>query len=399
MSLLFDEAKDLGLDDLRLGVIEELITEDDMWLIMPFRKANSGKAHAYNREGVDLQTGELRNLTSNFRLPGDTITEGTGETDDIIVRVKAIIDDSDVDAFVRETMSGQNNLVAITLGQRAKTTGRLFRKKLINGGVPTTAVDAAHMPNMPAGFLANPKLSFNAGSGHGILRVIIATNMISYKAPEDDKFGAAVDYTGDPTNLRVFSDNPTRWIDVAVTTANEGLADLDIVVLQDENPEFPGLLSLVASPQRVDGTGGTVTFTGLDELHDLVPRAMGQAVHISPAALIRQYKGLLRTVGGGVDAAMLTLENFGRPILTSEGEPVLKNEFIPEVASESSWFKVALNEDVGFTGLYAGDHAGIAVQNLGPRATKDADGWRVKFYGGCCLYSTKALAEYHNVDV
>jgi hypothetical protein len=116
---------------------------------------------------------------------------------------------------------------------------------------------------------------------------------------------------------------------------------------------------------------------------------------------IRSYKALLR-VAGGTDSAMLQLPNFGRPVLTLNGAPVLKSEFVlpnePQGAATNtvSVYAVRIGQG-GFQGLFGGPSAGIRVQPVGTVQDKDAERYRVKWYAGTALYSTLSVARLKGI--
>lgn len=165
------------------------------------------------------------------------------------------------------------------------------------------------------------------------------------------------------------------------------------------NPkEFDGLQVLVAAnaAQNISaGTnGGALTLGLLDELLDSVPN--GADVILMRPGTIRAYRALVRQAGGNT-AVDLMIEDFGRPMLTHNGVPILENEFIPTAAQGTapttcSVYAVRLNETDGLHGLYAGPNAGMVVESIGTVQNKDADRWRVKWYAGLALKSTRSAS-------
>lgn len=165
---------------------------------------------------------------------------------------------------------------------------------------------------------------------------------------------------------------------------------------------FDGLPKLVTPTQTIKaGTnGGALTFSMLDELLDAVPN--GADALIMRRGTIRAYRALLRATYG-TDAVMQQLDNFGRPMLTHGGVPILMNEFL--AADESlgtgsnlcSVYAVRLNEMDGLHGLYGGENAGIVVENIGTVQNKDAIRIRMKWYCGLALKSTRSLARLQGV--
>lgn len=165
---------------------------------------------------------------------------------------------------------------------------------------------------------------------------------------------------------------------------------------------FDGIAKLVTEAQTITAgeNGGALTLALLDELCDLVP--LGADVLVMRRGTIRAYRALLRATYG-TDAVMQQLENFGRPMLTHNGIPIIMNEFLAadEVQGTAtktcSVYAVRLNEADGLHGIYGGDSAGIVVENIGTVQNKDATRIRLKWYCGLALKSTRSLARLKGV--
>lgn len=165
---------------------------------------------------------------------------------------------------------------------------------------------------------------------------------------------------------------------------------------------FDGLPKLVTAGQTVSaGTNGSaLTLSMLDELCDAVPN--GADVIVMRRGTIRAFRGLLRATYG-TDAVMQQLENFGRPMLTHNGIPVIMNEFLAgdedkgSATDTCSVYALRLNELDGLHGIYGGDNAGIVVENIGTVQNKDATRIRLKWYAGLALKSTRSIARLQGV--
>lgn len=166
------------------------------------------------------------------------------------------------------------------------------------------------------------------------------------------------------------------------------------------NPkEFDGLEVLVAATGAlqnivVGANGAALTLGQLDELLDAVPH--GADILLMRPGTIRAFRALVRQAGGNT-AVDLMIEDFGRPMLTHNGVPILENEFIPVKAQGTedetcSIYALRLNETDGLHGLYAGPNAGMVVEAIGTVQNKDAFRWRVKWYAGLALKSTRSVA-------
>lgn len=143
MALLTAEAEKLSLDDLRSGVVEQIVTSDQLFGILPFIPTN-GKARTYNREAT---LG-----TADFVDTGDTITEDSATFDKITSKLKRLVGDTDVDDFLEETHSDETDQAATQINKKAKVVGRLYADKLINGDETGTPKEFDGILNLcPAG--------------------------------------------------------------------------------------------------------------------------------------------------------------------------------------------------------------------------------------------------------
>jgi len=175
---------------------------------------------------------------------------------------------------------------------------------------------------------------------------------------------------------------------------------------------FDGLPALAAQAQAAaaavgggqivsaGANGNALTMTMLDELLDAVPN--GADVIVMRRGTIRAYRALLRATYG-TDAVMQMLENFGRPMLTHNGIPIIMNEFLSGTetvgtnTATASVYAMRMNEVDGLHGIYGGDNAGIVVENIGTVQNKDATRIRLKWYCGLVLKSTRSIAQLQGV--
>jgi len=167
---------------------------------------------------------------------------------------------------------------------------------------------------------------------------------------------------------------------------------------QAANKQPDGLQVMAQGSDIIDTgvNGNALTFSILDELLDAVPNG-ADAIFMRPGT-IRAYKNLLRTAGG-LEPAMVMMEEFGRPMLTYNGVPILKNEFIAgdvtkgSTSNTCSIYAARLNEADGLHGIYPeGAPAGFQVENIGTVQDEDSIRTRMKAYLGLALKSTKSLA-------
>jgi hypothetical protein len=169
--------------------------------------------------------------------------------------------------------------------------------------------------------------------------------------------------------------------------------------------EFDGLPQLAVAAGGTQtvaagANGAALTLTMLDELVDAVPN--GPDVIVMRRGTIRAFRALLRATYG-TDAVMQQLENFGRPMLTHNGIPIIMNEFLAadeaqgSASATCSVYALRLNELDGLHGLYGGGNAGIVVENIGTVQNKDATRLRMKWYTGLALKSTRSIGRLKGV--
>lgn len=162
--------------------------------------------------------------------------------------------------------------------------------------------------------------------------------------------------------------------------------------------QFDGISKLVTTTQKIDAGSNALTFSMLDELLDAIP--LGADCLMMRSGTYRAYLNLLRATSG-TNAPLVMMENFGRPMLTHNGTPIIVNDFIAKTGDASSEvcpiYAMRLNEVDGLHGLYGGNNAGIVVENIGTVQNKDAIRTRLKWYCGLALKSTKSLAALTNV--
>ncbi len=131
MPLLQAEADKLSNDMLVAGVIENIITSDQLFAMLPFVNV-AGRVYRYNRE---LTLG-----SAAFLAVSGTVTESAATFTEVTQVLKRIIGDVDVDNFLQTVQSDTTDQAATQISKKAKTVGREYAEKLIIGdesGTPT----------------------------------------------------------------------------------------------------------------------------------------------------------------------------------------------------------------------------------------------------------------------
>lgn len=125
-SVTLTESAKLALNELVAGVIENVITVNHFFSVLPFDGID-GNALAYNRENV-LGDADVFGVD-------DTITTKAAATfTNVTSSLTSIIGDAEVNGLIQATRSGDgNDQEAIQIGSKAKSVGRKYQNMLLNG--------------------------------------------------------------------------------------------------------------------------------------------------------------------------------------------------------------------------------------------------------------------------
>lgn len=124
-SVTLAESAKLTQDDLVAGVIENVITVNQMYEMVPFRGI-TGNSLAYNRENV---LGDVQ-----FLGVGGTITAKAAATfTKVNADLTTIIGDAEVNGLIQATRSDYTNQEGAQVASKAKSAGRQFAQSMITG--------------------------------------------------------------------------------------------------------------------------------------------------------------------------------------------------------------------------------------------------------------------------
>lgn len=124
-SVTLAESAKLAQDELVAGLIENVVTVDQFFELVPFDMF-SGNALAYNRENVlgDVQVAGV----------GTAVTAKAAATfSKVTVELTTIIGDAEVNNLVQATRSDKTDQTALQIASKAKSAGRKYQDMLING--------------------------------------------------------------------------------------------------------------------------------------------------------------------------------------------------------------------------------------------------------------------------
>lgn len=403
-------------DPVASGVIEHIVTVDQLIAFLPFVSCGVRDSLVYRREKALPAVSKIGS--------GDTITPTAALTYTRATSfVRRMVVDQDIDILDAGAAGGMVGARADALGRAAKAVARTFGDDLIDGNSNFTATVTEIGSNGTTG------ATIVVGPGHdvrqplGLIKYTHAGATVAYKAPGDPDYGTAVAYTG---GVKVLSHNEDKWITVTFTGGALAANGVTTFALSGGDNEIDGLERLVADPSQVisatGGAGDALALATLDQLADLVKDRNGPKVYLMNAALKRKLAALLRAAGGATmtefrDANSLTGNPVMQPVLTYNGIPVLQSDFIDSDESKggattlSSVYCATLGEGAGLCGLYSeasidGDNGmqvisraptGLTMLNLGTVQNADVQRVRVKAYWGLMNKSELGLARAKNI--
>ena len=139
-SVTLVESAKLAQDDLVAGVIENIITVNQMFQSMPF-DGIEGNSIKYNREnalggvGVTGIGTVFDDATDRNPIPGETAGIKAAATfTEVFSGLTTIVGDAEVNGLIQATRSGDgNDQTAVQIASKSKHAGRLYQHMLING--------------------------------------------------------------------------------------------------------------------------------------------------------------------------------------------------------------------------------------------------------------------------
>ncbi len=125
-SVTLAESAKLSQDLLVAGVIENVITVNPFYQVLPFQSID-GNSLAYNRENA-LGATEWTGV-------GDTISAGKAAATftQVTTSLTTLVGDAEVNGLIQATRSNINDQKAAQIASKAKSIGRAYQDKLING--------------------------------------------------------------------------------------------------------------------------------------------------------------------------------------------------------------------------------------------------------------------------
>jgi hypothetical protein len=129
-SVTLAESAKLAQNDLVSGVIENIITVNRMFDVMPFDSIN-GNALAYNRENV---LGDVIMAGVGTTFSGAGAGKAAATFTNVTTQLTTIMGDAEVNGLIQATRSSDgNDQTAVQIASKAKSAGRQYQNLLING--------------------------------------------------------------------------------------------------------------------------------------------------------------------------------------------------------------------------------------------------------------------------
>lgn len=129
-SVTLAESAKLAQDELVAGVIENIITVNRMFDVIPFDSIE-GNSLAYNRENV---LGDVIMAGVGTTFSGAGAGKAAATFTQVNSNLTTIMGDAEVNGLIQATRSGDgNDQTAVQIASKAKSTGRKFQDQMING--------------------------------------------------------------------------------------------------------------------------------------------------------------------------------------------------------------------------------------------------------------------------
>lgn len=211
-SITLAESAVLSNDDLVAGVIENVITVNKMFAVLPF-DGIEGNSLAYNRELLEEQDFDaLVRFGGVGAVIGAEAASGganprTSKDPALFSRVSSdlttILGDAEVNGLIQATRSNFTDQTAVQVASKAKAAGRNYMNTMINGdGTNDTFVGLRNLVDAAQTFAATPGAAAS-GQRYGLADLDTLMDLITDKDGQVDYFGMnAVDIRSYFTILR-----------------------------------------------------------------------------------------------------------------------------------------------------------------------------------------------------
>lgn len=412
MGLTLPEAMKRATNLVQAGMAKAIVTMDELAAVIPLLPV--GQVHvAYYREGA---------LPGTAWIPDSGITteESAGTDDNVLVPLRRIVGNVDVDAFADDlTGNSRGEQRASKLSAKIKATWREVTNKIVNGGNVTSHV----MGSAAAPFTAVDGIDYGPWLDSGrygpgeIMYTHVGTGW-QFRAPGDVEFGPVTTAAADGS-FTLYSWNRSKWITLTLDVSDAVADGRTTITFASTSFEFDGLKEIIGPGMTIDPVGGSGDAFDLAMLDKLITleKIRTNRVFITNGAVVEKFYASYRALGGTTPQSM-QLPGYGAAVPTYRGIPILQNdnvltnETVGGATTCSSIYLGSLDESQGLALAVANEGGatvtpdadprvrpvlGFRIEDLGPLEGKDARRIRVKFYGALVLKSTLALARRRGV--
>lgn len=366
MALLQVEAEKLSLPMLQAGVIENVITSDQLFSVVPFEPMD-GKSLIYNREN---SLGD-----ADFYDVNDTLSESAATFTELTQQLKRIIGTVDVDNFLQGTMSLQNDQTAIQIAKKSKVVGRKFANAMINGNATLNAKEFNGLRALLAGLPASQR-DVAAAQGAALSYDYLDWMIDAVKIGDNAAFVMNSRTIRSYVKLqRALGGTTPETVSVGgqVFNAYRGRPILkNDWVPTDEDSEG-------TRNSQTSGWAATTAYVAGDKVVAVA----------TPNGTV-----LFKCTTGGTSGASEPSWDTTPGNTTADGTVT----WTTMDSTLCSIFHVYPDEDEGFTGLVSRQNAGMEVVDVGEVEDKDAHRYRVRWYTAVVLKAALALAGVRGVN-
>ncbi len=373
MALLKVESEKLNLDDLRRGILDHIVTSDEVFELMPFITVD-GKSYIYNRENT---LG-----TAGFFDVNEDLTEDAADFTKLTQELKRLIGQVDVDEFLQTQHSTQQDQTAQQLATKSKVVGRTFADKMINGNVAITPKEFDGLrvisKSLPTTQLidANPAVpTVGASLGFGMLDNLI----------DECKVGLNKAFIMNSRTLRAYIELQR----LLGGTQPETVAIGGAVFMTYRG--FP-ILKNDYMPLDEDYQGDS-NDKDIAIWVALTVYAEGDKVKVITGTAAQKTELIMEATTAGTSGAAEPAWDYDPEDTTVDATVT----WTTRDATLASVFLAALDENEGFTGLVGRNNAGLEIIEVGVRENRDAIRWRIRWYTAVIVLSALSVARVRGV--
>ena len=404
-TLTLPEANKLSQDTLVSGIIEEIITVNHFFSVLPFNsiEGNALKITRENTEGPTAFTGIGENIGDDqVNVPGfrriqwvsttstppraAVVVNGVATTANFDIAVGDLIE-TDGEVYINATTA------PITVDNDVDTgvPSTLTRKPELDALFSGTNADARARAKDPATF-ENVSFELTTLFGDAEINGLISATRSNY----NDQIGVQV------ASKAKHAARQYQYQMMQGTGTDNGFKGLNSYI-----DDFPADFQKNDSYRLVWDSTPDQVFSDLDETLDgVLDKDQNVDYLMMNQQAIRSYKNALRELGGATINETIQLPSGARvPVYC--GVPIFANNWsrsptstdpvgTPGRLADGETFIYAGtfddgSESVGISGLTSRDNMGIHVENVGTSHDRDNRIYRVKWYCGFAMYSRRGI--------